>query len=105
MVAKCQADAATFHDHDISNEAMVVDLGYFIHHSGKLSKLAFFDQNSFRETFGQQTSKKHTAFLFAPGFCLTEKWPEQIEDIETEFLLFGMSAAVLYVVSFFLYPT
>lgn len=95
VVAKCQADPANFHEHDISNEDMVVDLGYFIHHSGKFSKLAFFDQNNFRETFGQQTFEKHSIFLFAPGFCLTETCLEQIEDIQIEFLLSGISNAVL----------
>ena len=57
---------AGFHEHSLSNEEMVVDVPYFIHHHGKLSKLAFFDNNSFKEILGKNntilTIKRRTIF-------------------------------------------
>jgi proteasome lid subunit RPN8/RPN11 len=63
VVAACGEHGAGFHEHSLSNEEMVVDVPYFIHHHAKLSKLAFFDNNSFKEILGKNntilTIKRH----------------------------------------------
>ena len=62
-VAACTQDPGSFHEHPLEHDSMVVDIPYFVHHSGKNSKLAFFDQNNFQEPFGWKVFKAHFAFM------------------------------------------